>query len=107
MRFKRTKTTEKSSCPGREFPGYRQKCVRQPRNSNGHSRAGFIWFVLLSFLVVVVVVLHFEGDTDVLRTFHKLVWACCLPQFGLFCYHVLLLLLLLLLFYTFSVIQMC
>ena len=63
-----------------------------------------VWFVLLSLLLVVVVVLHFEGDTNVLRTFHKLVWACCLPQFVLFCYHLLLLLLLL---YTLKVIQMC
>ena len=31
-----------------------------------------VWFVLLSF-VPFVVVLHFEGDTDVLRTFHRLV----------------------------------
>ena len=57
---------------------------------------------VLSFVSFIVVVLHFEGDTDVLRTFHKLVWACCLPQFVLFCYHFLLLL-----FYTLKVTQMC
>ena len=74
-----------------------------------------VWFVLSSFVVVVVlhfegdlssfvvivVVLHFEGDTDVLTTFHKLVLACCLPLCGLFCHHLLLL------FYTLKVIQMC
>ena len=60
-----------------------------------------VWFVLSSF---VVVALHFEGDTDVFRTFHKLVWGCCLSLFGLFCYHLYRLLLL---FYTLKVIQMC